>query len=482
MAFTVEDSESEKYVCSACIGDYVLQAEILAGGAERCCSYCEENGVAVAIEQVSDRVDEVYGALVGEAEAMPHFPNDSDRVEYRQSGSTPSEIVTEMLECDEDIANDVVEELSSRHSYRAMKDGDIDRFDDSNDIFEIAIPRSPEIKETWASFCQSIKHDRRFFNETASELLSEILGPILDPAAPPERSAVRVIAPDSDERFIYRGRMANSDNVRHEILGKPINALGASPRELNSSGRMNSAGIPVFYGSFDVATSVAELRGPVGGTAIVGKFEIIRPLRILDLTKLQNAMFNLSYFDDDVIRKFAYNRFLRGFHKEIKKSVIPGSETLDYLPTQFVAEYLWTKVDPPIDGLIYGSAQISERGARNIALFPHAADVSGRAEELVVKRVPNPPPEAPKEPDGFAIHDVIGEAVAEFWLEDRWKEEEPRQPALRLVHEGITVVGVKSIKYKLRERSVGIYEMELNYYDPDEDEQDDDEQDDEEDE
>jgi DNA-directed RNA polymerase subunit RPC12/RpoP len=472
MAFTGGESESEKYVCSTCIGDFVLQGEILIGGSERRCSYCDESGAAVAIEQVADRVDDVYGVLVGEVEAMPYFPSDSDRVEYRQSGSTPGDIVSEMLECDEEIANDVVAELSSLHSYRAMKDGDIDRFDDSNDIFEIAIPRSPEVKETWASFCSSIKHDRRFFNDTASELLEEILDPILDPAAPPERSAVYVIAPDSKERFIYRGRMANSESVRNEILRKPVNALGASPRELNSSGRMNSAGIPVFYGSFDVATCVAELRGPVGGTAIVGKFEIIRPLRILDLTKLQNAMFNLSYFDDDVVRKSAYNRFLRGFHREIKKSVIPGSETLDYLPTQFVAEYLWTKADPPINGLIYGSAQISEKGARNIALFPQAADVAGRAEELIMKKAPSPPQEARKVPGAFGIDDVIGEAGEGFGLGDLWKVEEPKEPALRLVHEGIAVVAVKSIKYSLRERSVGIYEMELNYYDPDEDEQD----------
>jgi DNA-directed RNA polymerase subunit RPC12/RpoP len=463
MTFTGVASQSGKYVCSACIDDFVVKAEIESGGRRRTCSYCKSPGRSVAIEQVADRVDDVYSAMVGEVEYTPHFPDDSDKVESRQDGSLPSQIVTEMLECAYDsIAEDIVGELSDRHGQHEIMDGGTDRYDDSNDIFEISIPRSSEIKETWQSFCYSVRHSRRYFNEEATDLLREILDPILSPQGPGKESAVKEIAAGAN---LYRGRMANTTVARQAILAKPINELGASPKELNTHGRMNAAGIPVFYGSFDAKTCVAELRGPVGGTAAVGKFETLRPLRVLDLTLLRNAMFNISYFDDEVVRKFAYNRFLRGFHKEIKKSVIPGTETLDYLPTQFVAEYLWTKVDPPLDGLIYGSAQISDAAAKNIALFPHACTAEGWYEELHPKKdVVQEPAEVVEDfVDTFSepILEGVGVEAADATASNA---------TLRLLQDETLVIDIRGIAYDVHERSARSYEFETRYGDGDDDE------------
>lgn len=468
MAFTGKKSESEKYVCSDCIDDFVLTVEIEDDGRRRKCSYCNEVGQTVAIEEIADCVEEIYPMMVGEVERTPYFYEDSDRVDYRQNGDTPNTLIGEMLECaDQDIADDVTAELSSRHSYEAMKDGEPDLYDDSNDIYVLRVPRSKEVAQTWQSFCESIKHSRRFFNDNASELLAEILEPIVNPKYSGTESAVRTIEPGSSEQFVYRGRLANTVAARGSILAKPINELGAPPKHLNTGGRMNAAGIPVFYGSFDVETCVAELRGPVGGTAVVGKFEVTRRLRVLDLTLLHNAMFNISYFDPDVVRKVAYNRFLRGFHKEIKRAVIPGSETLDYLPTQFVAEYLWTKVDPVLDGLIFGSAQISNAKAKNIALFPHASVVEGWHEELH----PNHKTRVLPKPELAATNDFL-DIVGAINL-----DLEPvvgKAATLKLIPDGTVIADVRSIQYKLKTRSVSIYQMDMEYADYDAEDYDDD--------
>jgi hypothetical protein len=175
-----------------------------------------------------------------------------------------------------------------------------------------------------------------------------------------------------------------------------------------------------------------------------------------------------------VIRKFAFNRFLRGFHKEIKKAIIPGSETLDYLPTQFVAEYLWTKVEPKLDGLIFGSAQISKGKAKNIVLFPQATVVDGWYDELHPK---SKAAMAPKlkleiEPDA-ALSSIF--AVDAF--DDTPVLETPPDAALRLVPEATVIADVQSIEYKLKTRSVSIYQMEMEYagYEEDEDYEDEEE-------
>lgn len=471
MSFAGKKSESDKYVCSECIDDFIVKAEIEADGRRRKCSYCKEVGRTVAIEEVADRVEDVYPMMMGEVERTPYFYEDSDKVDYRQNGDTPNNLICEMLGCAyQEVADDVTAELSSRHGYEAFKDGEHDIYDDSNDIYTLRIPRSREVERTWHSFCESIKHSHRFFNDAATQYLSEILEPIVNPKLAGTESAVRVIQPDSEARFVYRGRLANTVKDRSDIIGKPINSLGAPPKHKNGGGRMNAAGIPVFYGSFDVETCVAELRGPVGGTAVVGKFEITRPLRVLDLTLLRNAMFNISYFDPDVVRKFSYNRFLRGFHKEIKRSVIPGSETLDYLPTQFVAEYLWTKVDPVLDGLIFGSAQISNAKAKNIAIFPHACVAEGWHEELH----PKPKDDAPR-PKSTDFEDFASLLGTLHWDVAAEVAAQPALPvSLRLVPDSTVIADVKSIEYKLQTRSVAIYQMDLEYEDYDDGDDDED--------
>src|SRR6185437_12614815 len=148
-----------------------------------------------------------------------------------------------------------------------------------------------------------------------------------------------------------------------------------------TAGRMNAAGISVFYGSSDATTCVAELRTPVGGSAVVGKFEVIRPLRLLDLTKIGDGTNLVSKFHPQYFKIASHQNFIRGFHAEIRKPIIPGKESLDYLPPQIVAEYLWSKAKSPVDGLIFGSSQVS--GDRtNIVLFPNASLVEQGADPL----------------------------------------------------------------------------------------------------
>jgi RES domain len=46
---------------------------------------------------------------------------------------------------------------------------------------------------------------------------------------------------------------------------------------------MNAQGIAVFYGATDPLVALADVRPPVGSTVAVGRFELIRPVRLLDV-------------------------------------------------------------------------------------------------------------------------------------------------------------------------------------------------------
>lgn len=376
----MDDDDEGPFVCHECIGDDVISAEIEEGGVEGACEYCSsDDRPTVSIKWLATRVDDVFRELVGIAESMPYV-TEHDNVHWIPNGESPSSLLTEMIEAaDTEIADAVISELGERHSWD-IYEGDFDFYDDTEDKYALRRPNDPRYRDLWRRFCESLKHGRRFFSEDAESMLDEILGPILSGKNTAYGVAIREIGPESEDRHIYRARVAHHEGAWRTIYAAPIKQLAAPPPAHAGPGRMNVAGIPVFYGSFESDTCVAETRIPVGGSAVVGKFEIVRPLRLLDLTKLGKIKLKLSYFHPDYFDAIAYSSFLSGFHDEIKRPVLPGQEGLEYLPTQVVAEYLWTRKEHGVEGIIFGSAQMSGERA-NIVLFPHALEIEGAGEE-----------------------------------------------------------------------------------------------------
>lgn len=441
-------SPSNRYACLQCIADRVLINEIRLINRYRTCSYCERRRLAVSIEALADRIDEVYHQVIRFGEEYPVADPNSDNPIWKSDGNSAGEIIQELIQCDTmQTASDIASILSTRYAYDVGADGETDWFDNTSDVYKIEIPRYSGFYETWISFRESIKHSGRFFNADATALLGQILDPILNEEWPRTGSAIRTIQPTEEDRFIYRGRQANGAAARTAIFRSPIRELSAPPPHLNVAGRMNAAGIGAFYGSFDRATCIAELRVPVGGEAIVGKFEIIRPLRVLDLTALELASDDISFFEENFVEMFAYSEFVKGFHAEIRKPVVPGSETLEYLPTQFVCEYLWTQANPVFDGLIYGSSQLSN-SASNIVLFPHAIEVDGYDTEQpldVTDLTSSLSEEDSREIVWFNEAAPLPELVAGFELSRK---------TLRLMPTETVVCHVQGIRYEIDERSV----------------------------
>jgi hypothetical protein len=442
-----DEDEDGPFVCEDCVGDAVLSGEISAAGNVRECDYCkQDHRTTVSILWLAKRVDDVWQALIGEAERFPYL-DDDDRMSWEFNGESAISLLGEMmLVSDEGIAEAVLNVLSTEHQFE-IHDGGYDCYDTTEEKYVIRLPDDQRYRDLWRSFCDDLKHGRRFFSDVAEERLDEILGPILRGENPDYGAAIRTISPDDENRYVYRARVANDEANRRKIFAAPIKELGPPPPALCTSGRMNVTGIPVFYGSFDVATCVAETRVSVGGSSIVGKFEVVRPLRLLDLSKLSSIENRLSYFHSDYLQAQAYRSFLLSFHDEIKRPVIPGREALEYLPTQVVAEYLWTREENRIDGIVFGSAQMS--GDRsNLVLFPHAAKVAGAQVEvprsIESAFVSERNPEEPDPPVQFVSYrqtesvesadqfpDDAGFEAAENWLVKPVKAVEPEpEPAL----------------------------------------------------
>ena len=454
-------------ICHQCIGEPVLSSEMLANGDSAICDWCRRRRNGFTAERLATRVDPVYRSVVGRAEEGHRSIGGWSS--WGPTGRPPPELITELIVAGDDgIGREIVDILAGRNRWD-VHEGGPDYYDAQSEEWELVDPTDTRLREAWTAFCDGLRHGSRFFTDHTA--LDQVLRPIL--TLPFTRKAIRTITPGGAFSRIYRGRSAHDEAAQHQVFGQPLSQLSSPPRTKADVGRMNAAGISVFYGAFDANTCLAELRVPVGGAAIIARFDVSRPLRVLDLSKLEQVEETLSRFDPDYVERLSYQAFLRSFHDELKRAVLPGRESLDYLPTQAVAEYLWTQAEPPLDGIIFGSAQIS--GAhKNIVLFPHACQVEGVAGERV-RAVRHMYLDAPHEAgdDRPTVARVVmepldqpaAEAQRPTLADDDWfsewaaaREAPAPLPTLRLHADGLQLVTVEAIRYQSGSVPVSIEE------------------------
>jgi hypothetical protein len=129
----------------------------------------------------------------------------------------------------------------------------------------------------------------------------------------------------------------------------------------------------VFYGALDTSTARSEIRPPVGSYVAVAKFEILRELKILDLSGLRQILDNSLIFEElaEIDKPRLSDLMFLGEH--FAKPVQPGNESNEYVVTQAIADFLSSLKTPSLDGVAYRSAQLP--GGRNYALFHKSSRV-----------------------------------------------------------------------------------------------------------
>ena len=229
-------------------------------------------------------------------------------------------------------------------------------------------------QEEWRSFESALKTEARFFSRSAASHLASVFDRIDDLCTHDGRPLVVDAGPGTDFHTLFRARVFQSDDKLEVALGRPDQHLGPPPAFLATAGRMNARGISVFYGADDPTAAIAEVRPPVGSQVAVAQFQIIRKLRLLDLTALQDVRVSGSIFDLGFAARLERAQFLRSLSKRITQPVMPDDEPFEYLATQAIADFLATESSSPIDGILFPSVQV-KRNVLNIVLFHKSARV-----------------------------------------------------------------------------------------------------------
>ncbi|MEP0233898.1 MULTISPECIES: RES family NAD+ phosphorylase [Roseibium] len=376
----------ERAICEHCVGDNYLAKQIELNGEVETCFYCEEDErrtwllseVADAVEaafqqhfrRTPDQPDGLQSMMLADKEGTYEWDRDGEQTVYA---------IMNALNSSEEIASDLQQYLEKKHEdWDAAVCGQECEFA-SEAYYEEIMPSDGAWHEEWQRFERNLKRETRFFSGAAQEYLKSIFGGVDTMKTAKGRPVVIEAGPEQEILGFYRGRVFYSDDKLEVAMKRPDLELGPPPSELAPAGRMNAHGVSVFYGADSVLGAIAEVRPPVASRVLIGRFDLLRKVRLLDFQALRSVTESGSIFDPYFADRLSRQRFLRSLKYKISRPVMPTDEAFDYLATQAVVDFLANGLETELDGVLFPSAQTGDKSV-NVVMFHRAS----RVQEIVL--------------------------------------------------------------------------------------------------
>jgi hypothetical protein len=340
----------DQAVCLDCVLDEGLRSQITYLLTDNSCSFCgresEDEPIAATFEDFMKIV------------------MDTIRFLYERSIESlfSSDDVTPRLD-----SGDVVHNVCAGVVTDEVFEPKLDILDDDEWNEDPAVLR-PDVAllHAWDAFREKVKHEARFVflsipeehsdhpdEFTTSETLQKLMEII-------HTRGALIDIPGG--HVFYRGRMIDDPETAIDFDAAK---LGSPPPVIASANRMSPAGISMFYGSDDIPTVVAEIGAhSVSRFAVVGAFETIRPLQMVNLADLPPVP---SLFDPQARAGYFESVFLHAFARDLSAPVAhDGREHIEYVATQVVTEYMRWLPETVVDGILFTSSQ---NGGRSYVVF-----------------------------------------------------------------------------------------------------------------
>lgn len=344
------------FICAACVGDVVIKRLSRSLYKERICMGCgKQTQHALTPEDAANRIRDYLPRFFEVDEGLYSGHEMDLATVIRHSVQCSSQEVCEaiaslLFESDPSVSE---EDFYWREQmYQRMKSPFAEE-DDERDY----------ILGDWLVLAHELTHGRRFFNGKAKSTFSALVGEALlaeDPNVPGSHPVIKTILKGT---AFYRGRVINA---RSDIKNAEKD-LGAPPKSLAANNRMSAAGVPLMYVSGDPKTCISELRPSIGDSVAVGTFYSTADLVFFDFTALETKLnfHPLSIFESFFEDSSSRRKLLAMLHSEISKPLKANS--IDYVVTQALAEFIRYETSAKFDGIIFRSVQ--NKGGINYVIF-----------------------------------------------------------------------------------------------------------------
>jgi len=138
--------------------------------------------------------------------------------------------------------------------------------------------------------------------------------------------------------------------------------MGKPPAKKSTSGRANPNGIPYLYVSTKTETVLYESRATHLDFVTIAEFKLKDNLKVVRLRQIENLS---PFLYEDRIEDFLkYQKYLKRLEIELSKPLRRHDRKLEYLPTQYLCEYVKFL---GYDAIEYGSSL--HDGGINLAIF-----------------------------------------------------------------------------------------------------------------
>lgn len=348
-----------KRVCSSCFSDHDLRERIRDIGGPRGCDACGTyHSPTSTITEVCKHIESCLRKYWGFAvDQLPYVTAEGG---YQGATWDTYDLLLEQIGIDlpRDSGDQLLYALIHGITEEIWCDYDWGALDE-----DVALQTS------WERFCETVKHERRFFFQAIGNSSRDSFSP---------EDLLKSIANISDNIGLIQ-EIPSGTKLWRARVDLPIHAkasasdYGPPPANLAlQSNRMNPPGIPMLYLASTATTAIREARAT---RAHVGRWITERDLRVLDLRKLPDVP---GIFSDATRFDRLSLRFLHHFKDDIMRPVARDNRThIDYLPSQVVTEFIrdFDFGDGTLHGIAYGS---TVSAGWNLSLFADPVDLGLR--------------------------------------------------------------------------------------------------------
>lgn len=175
--------------------------------------------------------------------------------------------------------------------------------------------------KTWNDFSKIIKYGNRFHHNINLDILKELF-----------LSESLQVTLFTKNKF-FRARINNTERKYTK------KEMSCPPPGKGSAGRINPQGISCLYLADSVETALNEVRARCHDTVSIAKFYPVKDIKIIDLSLIdQISPFSGTSFD---LERFTINmKILKEIRGDLAKPLRRQDSILDYLPSQYIAEYI----------------------------------------------------------------------------------------------------------------------------------------------
>lgn len=324
--------------CINCFKDSAIRKIIQLYGTKGDCDFCSSKNIGVydiskSSNMISDKITSLIQIYSPSEHSDARFLKEILRDDWDifSGGSEGIKALLAALcpfESDLDIDKEIL-----------IKKVSIEKLHDIDYINEYGLARGL----SWSEFSESIKHTNRFFS---SNFNADVFSSFL----------TMVQKTYEEETSFYRARISsNADGFSKENMFAP-------PVGKRNAGRVNPDGIGVLYLSKDDKTVLNETRVTAYDYVTIGTFKNKRPLKVVNISEISRVS---PFLYNDEFERFALNRkVFQEMAYEIAKPIRRNDSPLEYLPTQYIAEFVKSE---GYDGVEYESTL--RKGGINLALF-----------------------------------------------------------------------------------------------------------------